>query len=134
MPNKKKHKKEAKKIAGTTAFATYLLDYINVSNQYRQAGINPPKLNLLEMVGVTLLGREIGGVTGLLPDKLEPATNPHHRKTMHSVMTGLVLTGTTVANQKKMPRIMRSLVNAGSAGYLNHLALDAQTPMGLPLV
>jgi len=134
MPKKKKHKKEAKKVAGATAAITYILDFIDTSNQYRQAGLTPPKLKLLELAGVTLAGREIGGVTGLLPDILEPATNPHHRKTMHSVTTGLVLTGTTLANQKKMPRVIRSLVNAGSAGYLNHLALDARTPMGLPLI
>lgn len=134
MANKKKHKKEGKRAAAIAAFTTYLFDFAKSSSQYMEAGLIPPKLNLIELTGITLLGREIGGVTGLLPDKLEPAMNPHHRKTMHSITTGLAITGATLANQKKMTRLQKCLINAGSAGYLSHLALDSQTPMGLPLI
>ena len=37
----------------------------------------------------TLIGRIAGGAAGgLLPDRLEPATNPRHRRTCHSATVG----------------------------------------------
>ena len=74
-----------------------------------------------------------------LPDILEPATSPNHRKVFHSVACAVVL----IAGFKKAwdwepddsaGRVLRFVALAGIAGYLTHLALDATTKRSLPLI
>lgn len=82
------------------------------------------------------LGACGGAFVGCLPDILEPADNPNHRSTFHSTfVAGLVgyashtiISSSTHTHEEKLIAAV-----AGSA-YLSHLALDSQTPKGLPLV
>lgn len=74
-----------------------------------------------------------------LPDLLEPALHPNHRKFFHSVTVAVVI-GHGMHNAYKWEtkndweRIIRSLVLIGGAAYLAHLARDALTAKSLPLI
>lgn len=81
----------------------------------------------------------VGALCTNLPDILEPATSPNHRKVFHSVACAVAL----IAAFKKawdwkpeddLDRVLRFVVLAGTAGYLTHLALDATTKRSLPLI
>lgn len=74
-----------------------------------------------------------------IPDKLEPATSPHHRQFFHSVF---VLCGVMVAikmvlkwkTKEPWKKLLRLMLLAVGVSYLSHLLLDAGTPMRIPLV
>ncbi len=74
-----------------------------------------------------------------LPDVLEPAVNPNHRKFFHSVVFALLI-GQGMHKAYKWDaksdweRIVRVLLLAGGAAYLAHLARDAFTAKSLPLI
>jgi inner membrane protein len=81
----------------------------------------------------------VGAFCTNLPDILEPATSPNHRKVFHSVACAVVL----IAGFKKawdwepeddLGKFLRFVALAGTAGYLAHLALDATTKRSLPLI
>lgn len=132
MPNRKKHKQVGAKSGATVSAATYLLDYFLEKEHCKKKNLATPEFNLLEFLGTSLLGAGAGALGGILPDVLEPARNPHHRKTMHSVTTMVAVTGVVVKKKRRLTRVQKSLLNATGAGYVSHLALDSQTPMGLP--
>jgi membrane-bound metal-dependent hydrolase YbcI (DUF457 family) len=114
------------------------------------------KLQGRNPTGAELLGGVLGGMTGSsIPDYLEPATSPHHRQFAHSAFftTALVATAgqgavTMQANmivraaqiEQTDPvgafllRMMAGFAPATVAGYASHIALDATTPMGIPLL
>ena len=78
----------------------------------------------------------IGGIGGTLPDLIEPATTPHHRGAFHSVAVGGLLAsshGRIRANPNLAPWEKQLLADL-MMGFGVHLALDAQTPRGLPLL
>jgi hypothetical protein len=121
----------------------------------------PTEQLLAEAVG-GLLGGWLGGV---MPDVLEPATSPNHRKLAHSAVAGGALTlariaewqascrtaadaaasratahplGTSERSRAEWEVLLWRLL-AGAlvgfvAGYASHLALDAGTARGLPLL
>lgn len=43
------------------------------------------KFNFSQLLSYVLLGGVTGAAAGILPDKLEPANNPNHRKFVHSL-------------------------------------------------
>jgi len=82
------------------------------------------------------LGLLVGAVGGILPDILEPALNPHHRKSFHSVAAAIVI-GKILVEIETAPGLdpdNRDGIHCGGLGYLSHLALDMMTPIGLPLI
>ena len=77
----------------------------------------------------------LGGIGGLLPDILEPATNPNHRKLFHSVGTGALLGTGLVTNLRKEKKTENDLaLIILLLSYLSHLAGDATTTKSLPLL
>ena len=69
----------------------------------------------------------LGFALASLPDWIEPATNPNHRKFFHSfAMGGLVVYGMYGKHTENMRLIGMS--------YLSHLAADARTPKSIPLI
>ena len=99
-----------------------------------QAG-QQPGLERAELLGQLLLGAGIGGLAGVLPDILEPADNPRHRKTFHSLLLALLLyRGMVKLGQSGLPADTQVCLQGGAAAYLSHLLLDLTTPMGLPLL
>lgn len=71
-----------------------------------------------------------------VPDLMEPALHPNHRSLFH----GLAAAGfagssiSVVAKHNEWPEWSKALAVGALVGYVSHLALDATTPKGLPVV
>jgi inner membrane protein len=144
MPNRKQHAQAGALLGGGFALA-------------RASVANP------NFVGAEAIGGLLGGwVGGILPDLLEPAIHSHHRDIAHSVTAGGLLglaritawetscrenanrcVAQTPDGSAKDPQAELKAflwhVAAGLAiglvvGYASHLALDAVTPRGIPLI
>lgn len=88
--------------------------------------------DLGELLAVGLFG----GAAAMLPDIIDPPTNPNHRSIGHSmVVSGLLipkLMNRINENNQMTPKekdFFKSIV----MGYTSHFLLDARTPAGLPL-
>jgi len=72
----------------------------------------------------------------LLPDILEPASSPGHRKFFHSLLlAGLLVTFFVMLNKKLITienEDVKRIINYLGFGYGMHLLQDSVTPMGLP--
>ncbi len=90
------------------------------------------QINAREAIGVAFLS----GAAGMMPDALEPADSPQHRRFFHSC-TGL---GTLVcANEKVMQNPeytpqQKALLAAISVAYASHIIVDSTTPAGIPIL
>lgn len=109
-------------VGGLVGFGGYLL--------YKHLKQEP--LSLAGAV-LSLLG---GAFVGLLPDLLEPATNPNHRSFFHSVALVLLLIN---ANRKvwendNLNEDQKLAMSIFSAAYGSHLVADSTTTKGLPLL
>ena len=82
---------------------------------------------------VSLLG---GAFAGLLPDLLEPATNPNHRSLFHSIaLSVLILCGNhRVWQNMDLSENQKVAIALLSAAYGSHLLADSTTVKGLPLI
>lgn len=87
-------------------------------------------------VGEVLLAAGVGMIGGLLPDLLEPAIHPNHRRFFHSYAATALLAHANrhVSQQLQMPADTRAAIHLISLGFVSHLAADAHTPRGLPWV
>jgi hypothetical protein len=88
-----------------------------------------------ELLASGLGGAGLGAVTGVLPDILEPARHPHHRKTCHSLTAmASIAVGLHKVSKSNLSDIQKGTAYIAGAGYLSHLFLDLDTPKGLPLL
>ena len=77
----------------------------------------------------------LGSTFATLPDWLEPATNPNHRKFFHSFTTaGIVCYGMYGKHTNKLNVNILDCIRSFGFTYLCHLAADATTPKSLPLI
>jgi membrane-bound metal-dependent hydrolase YbcI (DUF457 family) len=88
-------------------------------------------------IGELLLSVGASTLAACVPDALEPACHPGHRKFIHSLsaaaLAGKVTYEHCKPENKKLEELHRILLASGFAGYISHLAADACTPRGLPL-
>lgn len=73
-------------------------------------------------------------VGAILPDMLEPATNPHHRSFFHSVIVLIITSLLSYHLLNGMDSANMFMIGFLGAGYVSHLALDFTTPESLPLI
>ncbi len=108
----------------------------NIIKQRNEMKNNPNyKFNLGELIINSTTGTIFGAIGGILPDKIEPAKNPHHRKFFHSKSTLAFISYKTYQyNNKEFPHIIKNSINSFTAGYASHLILDSMTPKGLPVI
>ena len=73
---------------------------------------------------------------GLVPDLIEPAVDPNHRRFFHSVVTGADLACGAVKAQgdQSFSDTLELVTVLLVVGYISHLLADALTPKGLPFV
>jgi membrane-bound metal-dependent hydrolase YbcI (DUF457 family) len=78
----------------------------------------------------------LGGFAGILPDLIEPPTNPNHRSFFHSsALLGMLAYGNKkVWESPKLTDDQKLLVTLFSAAFGSHLASDSITPKGIPLL
>lgn len=99
-----------------------------------RAWVTGERLTFRSFLGYTAVGTIAGIGGGMLPDILEPAISPDHRKLFHTPEAGVALaygTAAALTNPGWALPVMTVVVPA-VAGYESHLAADAQTPQGLP--
>ena len=96
-----------------------------------KAKMNNKKISLGKLFNFSLLG---GGVA-LLPDYLEPANNPNHRKFFHSKTLGLGLLdlGDNIRNRDNLTNDKKEFWDLMLLAFGSHLVADSFTPKGLPL-
>jgi membrane-bound metal-dependent hydrolase YbcI (DUF457 family) len=87
-------------------------------------------------IGEVLLAAGVGMIGGLLPDILEPAIHPNHRRFFHSYAATALLAHANhhVSRNTEIPAEGRAAVHLISLGFFSHLTADSQTPKGLPWV
>ena len=78
----------------------------------------------------------VGGLAGIAPDILEPATSPTHRSLFHSITLLVVL---AYANQKvwesqNLSEDQKLFIHMLSAAYGSHLVSDSVTPKSIPFI
>jgi len=85
--------------------------------------------------GDFLLNTSIGYFLGGLPDWIEPATNPNHRKLFHS-LTAAVGVGYVAFGEhtKNWTDEARTPIQATALAYLSHLAVDFTTAKSIPFI
>ena len=85
--------------------------------------------------GELILDTGIGYTFGSLPDWVEPATNPHHRKFFHSLTTaGLVTYGAFGKHAHEWSDEVRRPIQSVAVTYISHLAADATTDRGIAVI
>lgn len=77
-----------------------------------------------------------GAISGAMADKLEPATSPYHRQFFHSItFAAIAFFGKErVCQSLNLTEDEQRYLDWFIASYGSHLFLDAQTPMGLPII
>jgi membrane-bound metal-dependent hydrolase YbcI (DUF457 family) len=77
----------------------------------------------------------LGIIFATLPDWLEPATNPNHRKFLHSfTMGGLVIYGMYGNHIQDIDDKTLNIIRSIGFSYLSHLVADSTTPKSIPLI
>ncbi len=77
----------------------------------------------------------LGLAFATLPDWIEPATNPNHRRFFHSLAAGgLVCYGMYGKHTQNLDVNLLDCMRSIGFTYLSHLAADATTPKSLPLI
>jgi len=75
------------------------------------------------------------GAAALLPDILEPADSPNHRKFFHSLTAaGLVAHAVSGKHTHDYAEPTCRILAVLGAGYLSHIALDCTTPAAVDLI
>jgi len=78
----------------------------------------------------------VGGLAGMVPDILEPASSPSHRLFFHSITLLVML---AYGNQKvwksqNLTEDQKLLIYMLSAAYGSHLMSDSVTPKSIPFI
>lgn len=130
MADSKTHKQVGLIVGSVIAFST------NIGLQYDEQTDNPDsKFSWFESIISAFLGGIFGRFTGLLPDLIEPATNPHHRKFFHSWLFLMILlfSGYFLLKKHRRKRVLCSVIAGSLGSYSSHIIMDATTPMSVKL-
>lgn len=127
MPGKYEHKVNS----ALTAFLTEFCRQVYLDAK----GI---KITPLESIAGLILAPLFGSFGGVIPDKLEPATDPNHRDFCHSITGGTAISFGISKLSADTESIGFNLFNvclrSTGVGYITHLVDDAGTPKRIPLI
>ena len=78
----------------------------------------------------------LGGASAAFPDILDPPNGPTHRGAGHSLVAiaGLISILNRLRDDSSIAQEYKDFLYSMITAYGSHLALDAQTPAGLPLL
>lgn len=130
MANFKKHLSTGAVIGG---LAGLLINLYRQNEKIKNGG--QENVDWLQLLGYTAGGAALGVIGGVLPDIIEPANSPNHRKLFHSLTVGTaVCVGLYKTYKSNLPKETKVGITAAGLGYLLHLALDSSTSNSLPLL
>lgn len=92
-----------------------------------------------QLTPMPLASGALAGMLGSLPDWIEPASNPHHRQFFHSVVFLGGVAYVTYRIYRWQPvtpwqQLTKWLGIVAGGAYMAHLACDARTSRGLPML
>ncbi|MGD9493123.1 MAG: hypothetical protein AB7V36_07185 [Bacteroidales bacterium] len=130
MGNFKKHASTGAVVGGLSGLI------IDTTNQYNRIKCGQQeKFEWLELIVNIMGGTALGTMTGILPDFLEPAKHPNHRKFFHSLTAASAIgIGLYKASISNLPTEIKTTINVAGLGYISHLIVDARTPKCLPII
>jgi membrane-bound metal-dependent hydrolase YbcI (DUF457 family) len=130
MANFKKHLVTGAIIGTITAIVLYVIHYFKEQRRNSEY-----RFGFWKFIQAILAGCALGALSGIVSDKIEPATNPNHRGFFHSITFWFLLTLATYKTliERNIDCLCKNLVVICFAGYSSHLILDIQTPKSLPL-
>lgn len=101
--------------------------------------VDPKDDVFVNRFGKVAAGAFVGYSAGSLPDWIEPALHPNHRKFFHSLFfAGVVGAGAYQVYKWEPADFWQSILRVAGlsicGAYLVHLAMDASTPKGLPFI
>lgn len=78
----------------------------------------------------------VGAALAYIPDALEPASTPNHRRFFHSLtmLAGLAYADYRILASPVLTEDGKLCLLAASSGYASHLLMDAVTPKSLPAI
>lgn len=128
MPNFKDHTTTAFSLTGITC------SIINLYHQEKEIEIGTRKqIDICEVLGNGFLGGLSGAIGSMLPDILDPPSNPNHRKMFHSffdlLFSTYLLSNTSYSTNNYDEIAFKSFI----AGNMIHILQDSSTPKGIPL-
>ncbi len=130
MPDRKTHLK-AGAIAGALVAG---VSNLVIQKKKMDSGLNEA-FNWAQLLLSVSGGAVLGGAAGILPDLFEPANSCYHRDFFHSISCALVICyGLQQSRLIHLTEGKKAMLNIIAAGYISHLALDALTPMTLPVI
>jgi hypothetical protein len=130
MANFKQHKETGAEIGAVAGMLTCINHQFVYPKTYPYYQFNWGQVFVSGIIGYGL-----GTLGGILPDVFEPATHPHHRKSLHSITAGTtIVMGLKKLNESNISVGEKVFVNSIGASYLSHLLLDSNTAKGLPLI
>lgn len=130
MPNQRKHKSAGGLIGAAAFMLINILEQRSLSKSKLEY-----KFNWSELFIKAGVGYGVGFISAQLPDLLEPAECPGHRKFFHSTTSlGLLCILASKTHTSNLQPAEKALIKVACAGYISHLVLDAQTPFGLPII
>ena len=113
-------------IGGVTGAAITILTFALEKRKNPEAKIS---------FGSLLLNTTLGVIGSCLPDLMEPARNPNHRKFFHSfAFATLTHSLTNDFLRSSAGEEYKVMVRNSWFGYLSHLAADLTTTRGLPII
>ncbi len=131
MPSRKQHSTNGALVSGLLEFFFDALEQGQRIEKGQQS-----KYKLGQALGRTLIASTAGSVGGKLPDVLEPAAHPNHRKFLHS-KTVLTATGYGIfkvsLSRNGSPYLKRA-ARGMLTGYSLHLVEDSFTPKGINFI
>jgi membrane-bound metal-dependent hydrolase YbcI (DUF457 family) len=93
------------------------------------------KFDWLKLFKDTAGGAALGAGASIIPDILEPPTNPHHRKIFHSLAMVVVASiAVTKIKKSNLPVSTKHRITTAGLGFISHLIMDSTTPYGLPII
>ena len=81
----------------------------------------------------------LAGMLGTLPDLIEPACHPNHRRFFHSLTFAALLISALYRlyqwkTEDELLKLLKCLGLIAGGAYLVHLAMDATTAKSLPII
>ena len=130
MPNSKEH------FTAGLAVGTIGGGIMNIIRQCIECQANPQRqFNFWELIGAIGLNGATCAIGSTVPDLLEPAIHPRHRKICHSYSAIILESGAIILVQNsKLPYFAKDAITFFGAGLLSHQVEDEKTPAGLPLI